>query len=533
MPQLKNLDDMPCFERDRRLATAFMRGGIDAERAERAAITAEVNETHERNRNDFNRMVESARAEARCNPPVLHEPTRLEAYPRIEKDCASSESGYLASTEPLMQSTTSFDENTSEQLNTIHESPYAFAVLADSTAEAACNCIAGSGAATATSSTQAGMSNSETRTNDDPSFDTIAKSTTNKGTTLPSSIRSASAPAKDAVYSEGYVGEETDIRSPDACDDRPSTRSLVQDCPSIPSSRPSLTTQHVQHGHGGAPLDTLVPVDTLAPLDTLGPPVFMEDVTRRRGLLRNQCSGAAGRNALWNTPAYADLWQMAVTVGAEQERTAASIGSADGMIGTQPLAASDTLSESACSGRPEDRCHLDDIHGSWEQDAETQEVIGSGDDDDGSGSLAVHSVLLKARSIAAAGHAALQLCAQARCGVQEGNQEATELPVTKLAHGTHPAPGWEEEAWELAQHGGLAKEVSVPALVVGVDSAGSAATQSCDERDQCSSGARAQAEEGEGSEEQWDEAMSTGDPMERYSIATVAGSTDVCGQRQT
>lgn len=63
MPALQNLDDMPCFEKDRRLALAHSRGGIEAERLERKAIAAEAAATRERHRCAFNDLIERARRE--------------------------------------------------------------------------------------------------------------------------------------------------------------------------------------------------------------------------------------------------------------------------------------------------------------------------------------------------------------------------------------------------------------------------------------------------------------------------------------
>lgn len=38
MPQLNYLDESPCFPKDRRLAEAFLEGGVEAERAMRETI---------------------------------------------------------------------------------------------------------------------------------------------------------------------------------------------------------------------------------------------------------------------------------------------------------------------------------------------------------------------------------------------------------------------------------------------------------------------------------------------------------------
>lgn len=63
IPGLQSLDDMPCFEKDRRLALAHSRGGIEAEQLERKAIAAEAAETRERHRCAFNALMERAREE--------------------------------------------------------------------------------------------------------------------------------------------------------------------------------------------------------------------------------------------------------------------------------------------------------------------------------------------------------------------------------------------------------------------------------------------------------------------------------------
>lgn len=63
MPALQNLDDMPCFQKDRRLALAHSRGGLEAERLERKAIAAEAAAARERHRRAFNDLIDRARRE--------------------------------------------------------------------------------------------------------------------------------------------------------------------------------------------------------------------------------------------------------------------------------------------------------------------------------------------------------------------------------------------------------------------------------------------------------------------------------------
>lgn len=81
MPQLNNLDDMPCFEKDRRIAAAFMAGGMDGERAMRATLKEEEEALRNKNLADFNEMVARARAEALINPPTPHDTMRFRAVP--------------------------------------------------------------------------------------------------------------------------------------------------------------------------------------------------------------------------------------------------------------------------------------------------------------------------------------------------------------------------------------------------------------------------------------------------------------------
>ena len=57
IPTLKYLDDRPVFEEDRRFAEAFMRGGIEEERAERRRWNQEKEDRWRRNHEAFRQMV--------------------------------------------------------------------------------------------------------------------------------------------------------------------------------------------------------------------------------------------------------------------------------------------------------------------------------------------------------------------------------------------------------------------------------------------------------------------------------------------
>ena len=52
-----------------------------AERAERTAVMQEEEQHKEQQRQNFNDMVEAARAEAAQNPPPPHDPMRFRAVP--------------------------------------------------------------------------------------------------------------------------------------------------------------------------------------------------------------------------------------------------------------------------------------------------------------------------------------------------------------------------------------------------------------------------------------------------------------------
>ena len=63
IPTLRYLDDRPVFEEDRRRAEAYLRGGMDEERAEMKLLKKEKDEKHWANHNAFRLMVSNARKE--------------------------------------------------------------------------------------------------------------------------------------------------------------------------------------------------------------------------------------------------------------------------------------------------------------------------------------------------------------------------------------------------------------------------------------------------------------------------------------
>eukprot|EP00201_Polytomella_parva_P020392 CAMPEP_0175040144 /NCGR_PEP_ID=MMETSP0052_2-20121109/1071_1 /TAXON_ID=51329 ORGANISM="Polytomella parva, Strain SAG 63-3" /NCGR_SAMPLE_ID=MMETSP0052_2 /ASSEMBLY_ACC=CAM_ASM_000194 /LENGTH=290 /DNA_ID=CAMNT_0016302265 /DNA_START=45 /DNA_END=914 /DNA_ORIENTATION=+ len=73
MPNLNYLDESPCFPSERRLAEAFMEGGVEAERQMRVTIKEEEAAKAERHRQAFDDMI----ARARLNPPPPHDPRQF------------------------------------------------------------------------------------------------------------------------------------------------------------------------------------------------------------------------------------------------------------------------------------------------------------------------------------------------------------------------------------------------------------------------------------------------------------------------
>ena len=82
MLTLNYFDDMPAFPRDRRLALAWLRGGIQAEREERRKINEEETAKRNARAKEFSQMVADAKERAKTNP-VAHDPSifRLPVQP--------------------------------------------------------------------------------------------------------------------------------------------------------------------------------------------------------------------------------------------------------------------------------------------------------------------------------------------------------------------------------------------------------------------------------------------------------------------
>jgi hypothetical protein len=76
---LQNLDDMPCFSKEKRLAAAFMQGGTTAESTLRAEIKLEEEEARAQHRLAFDTMVQQAKDDASAGRSVVCKPDRFVA----------------------------------------------------------------------------------------------------------------------------------------------------------------------------------------------------------------------------------------------------------------------------------------------------------------------------------------------------------------------------------------------------------------------------------------------------------------------
>jgi dynein assembly factor 1 len=89
LPELLHLDDKPVFADERRLVSAWMRGGMEAERAEREAMRVEEAGAARRRLDDFRRLVYGARPDdVAAADAVMGVAQPAETAPGTESDAA-------------------------------------------------------------------------------------------------------------------------------------------------------------------------------------------------------------------------------------------------------------------------------------------------------------------------------------------------------------------------------------------------------------------------------------------------------------
>eukprot|EP00892_Ulva_mutabilis_P000279 jgi/Ulvmu1/10251/UM060_0052.1 len=273
MPALQNLDDMPCFEKDRRLARAHARGGVEAERAEREVIAVEKAATRERHRAAFNDMMARARLEH----------AQAQAAEKVAAEAAAAEAA--AAEKAAMKEAAA--ENAAAQAAAAE-----MAAAAEENMQRAAAAPPAVPAADADAGVLAAAACAEDAAAGDPEQCPAEAAVTSKDT-------AASAPEEDAVGSRiggpvasschgGSAGtvsvdEMADVAEPGALDAAGAEPGEGVAAPSSPHMQGILDAVSVEGGR------------------------------------QMQTPSGRSKTAVWNTAGYKELWQLALRAGQEQE----------------------------------------------------------------------------------------------------------------------------------------------------------------------------------------------------------------------
>lgn len=365
MPGLHHLDDMPVTDKERRLAVAFMQGGLEAERAERTAVMQEEEQHKEQQRQNFNDMVEAARAEAAQHPPPPHDPMRFRAVLPGESESdeddatAMSNSDKQALQEPSVANTS---DGTITAGSTSTAQPFTDAVAyfddidTDDMAESR---------PSGTQSHDIQTSQTSATANDD-SIDKMRPSLS-PAAEEQRDLQSAAFAHQPENEQQGHVqappSNDTAVVSGQSVSHtrqghsqlQPASQADFQHQERTQASRSNDTAmasgQSQHHGRSQASPSNDAPVASGQSL--AGNLAFQQELQQRSGQ-RQARAGAMSdatikertsqrneserglreqaRPAVWGTPQYGDLWQQALTVGEQQEAAQAAAPAPEDLI---------------------------------------------------------------------------------------------------------------------------------------------------------------------------------------------------------